>query len=283
MMNGLQGAVRQFGHQNTDLFYSQHYHIATSQHHRIATSTHHNNIMKKITSFICLLAILASCNNTPNQNQTPPASTNTNNTTDTTNTQSGNTITVKALIIIDQIMGNLRPWVEFYQHKNSAFDVGNLAFTATQKSKLMTSSFGMSKDFNEQYGKWLIPSPNKQRVLDLYSYNLVIERDKLGKWNCKGLNSDSEVSVIDPSTKTKTRLLFMGPGTTIENGFWLDDNNVVIVGIGINNQYNAPNPILWQINLITQEIDQFDYLDNLKIPTLDSYLKEQRFKGLRCF
>lgn len=239
--------------------------------------------MKKIVFLISLLVVLASCNNTADTNQTPAAPTTANNTTDATNTQSGNTITVKALTIIDQIMGNLRLWVEFYQHKNSAFDVGNLAFTATQKSKLMTSSFEMSKDFNEQYGKWLIPSPNKQRLLDLYSYNLVMERDKLGKWNCTGLNADSEVSVIDPSAKTKTRLLFLGPGTSIENGFWLDDTNVVIVGISTNNQYNAPNPILWQVNLATQEIDQFDYLDNLKIPTLDSYLKEQRFKGLRCF
>lgn len=245
--------------------------------------------MKKILSFVFLSILWASCgSSSPEQNQaetTPTANNQANTPNASNNNDNSNTITVKALTITDQIMGSLRPWVEFYQKKNTAFDIGNMAYTATQKSKLLSTPFDMNsnKDFNEQYGKWLIASPDNKRLLDLYSYNLVMERDKKGKWECRGLNSDSEVSLIDPSAKTKTRLLFMGPGTTIENGFWLDNDNVVVVGITINNQYNAPNPVLWQINIPQNEIDQFDYLDNLKIPTLDSYLKEQRFKGLRCF
>lgn len=233
------------------------------------------------------LVAAASCNNEPATSPTASSAPDEANTTQTVvavppQQASDNAITVKALTIIDQIMGEMRSWVDFYQSKNTAFDIGNMVYTATQATQLQPKTAVMDKDFTDKYGKWLVASPNGKRLLDLYSYHLVMERNAKGKWECRGLNNDSEVAIIDPAAAKRTRLLFMGTGTVIDNGFWLDDDNVVVVGISEHNQHGKPNPVLWQINLANGQIDQFDYIDDLKIATLDAYL-QQRFKGLACY
>jgi hypothetical protein len=104
--------------------------------------------------------------------------------------------------------------------------------------------------------------------LDLYSYKIEITKSK-GKLRA-GLNPDSEAAIYDLMENNKKRLLFIGPVGGIEDGFWINNQEIILTGFGEIDQ--GISPYIWYINLETNSILTFEYPLKVKYDP-NSYLK----------
>ncbi|HEY6977382.1 MAG TPA: hypothetical protein VH396_13890 [Chitinophagaceae bacterium] len=113
---------------------------------------------------------------------------------------------------------------------------------------LQEKSFEPSQEFYKDYAQVLRWSPDSTYVLDIGSYGSVKVKDKNGKTQIESGEPDTEVSMIYPKTKSKTRLLFFGPGTVIVDGRWLDNSQVAVLGMYDEKGNHHPDTLLWIIN-----------------------------------
>ncbi len=107
---------------------------------------------------------------------------------------------------------------------------------------------------------YFILSPDRSRAIDLYSYGL-IPPDSGKAW--EGGEPDSEVNLVSLSERTKTRLLFAGPGTAFQLAEWLNDSIIIVTGESDANLKNKTLPVLWRINLNAGVITEYRYQDSL--------------------
>jgi hypothetical protein len=113
---------------------------------------------------------------------------------------------------------------------------------------LQGKPFEPSQEFYKDYTQVLRWSPDSSYVLDIGSYGSVKVKDKNGKTRIETGEPDTEVSMIYPKTKSKTRLLFFGPGTVIVDGRWLDASQVAVLGMYDEKGNHHPDTLLWIIN-----------------------------------
>ena len=104
-------------------------------------------------------------------------------------------------------------------------------------------------DFYKDYAQLLKWSPDSNYVLDLGSYGVAIVKDKNGKPKIESGDVDTEVALVDPKSKTRTRLLFFGPSTTVVDGRWLDSAQVAILGLNHEKPNEQPDTVLWVIDV----------------------------------
>ncbi len=107
---------------------------------------------------------------------------------------------------------------------------------------------------------YFILSPDHSKALDLYSYGL-LPPDSGTIW--EGGEPDSEVNLVSLSDRTKTRLLFAGPGTSFQQAEWLNDSLIVITGESDANRQNKTLPVFWRINLNAGTITEYRYQDTV--------------------
>jgi len=113
---------------------------------------------------------------------------------------------------------------------------------------LMKKSFEPEKEFYKDYAQVLRWSPDSSYVLDLGSYGSVKVKDKSGNTRIESGEPDTEVSMLYPKEKHKTRLLFFGPSTTIVDGRWLDSSQVAVLGLYDENGDHQSDTLMWIIN-----------------------------------
>jgi len=113
---------------------------------------------------------------------------------------------------------------------------------------LQEKPFKPSQGFYKDYAQVLRWSPDSSYVLDIGSYGSVKVKDRYGKTRIEMGEPDTEVSMIYPKTKSKTRLLFFGPGTVIVDGRWLDASQVAVLGMYDEKGNHHPDTLLWIIN-----------------------------------
>ena len=113
---------------------------------------------------------------------------------------------------------------------------------------LQKKSFEPEKEFYKDYAQVLRWSPDSNYILDFGSYGSVKVKDKAGNTRIEGGEPDTEVSMIYPKEKSKTRLLFFGPGTTIIDGRWLDSSQVAVLGLYDEKGNHQSDTLMWIIN-----------------------------------
>ena len=113
---------------------------------------------------------------------------------------------------------------------------------------LQANPFVPEKDFYKDYTQVLRWSPDSSYILDFGSYGSVKVKDASGNTRIEGGEPDTEVSMIYPKERNKTRLLFFGPGTTIVDGRWLDSSQVAVLGVYDERGNNRPDTLMWIIN-----------------------------------
>lgn len=88
--------------------------------------------------------------------------------------------------------------------------------------------------------KYLIPHPEGEGVVDIYSYKVVIpEEDKVS------FNPDSEV-IYFKSNGMRERLLFMGPSGGFEEAVWISPELLMVTGFFEDEEGTTPK--IWLIN-----------------------------------
>ncbi len=161
--------------------------------------------------------------------------------------------------IPDAITLRLSPWVKYWQQNLPSFEVTN--FSRQYEGELPQIMFEVeAKDtVGNKITEHRLASPDSSLILDLYSYKVVLTPSQAQTEI--SYNPDAEAVVFDFDKSKKYRLLFTGPAGGIDDGFWLDNNALVITGYAAHQ--HGISPVYWYIDLSKNKIQHFAYPDTV--------------------
>jgi hypothetical protein len=147
-------------------------------------------------------------------------------------------------------------WLEYYK----SFSVHRDSFktVATDTLPGITSSF-VGRPWAPEISNLLIYSPDSTKILDIYGYNFILFENEMGQMEF-GTEADTEVLLYDMQQKKQIRLLFVGPSVIVEDGFWLNDNEILLTGLYREPQDEGYRPIMWKVSVLNKSIKYLEYM-----------------------
>lgn len=171
---------------------------------------------------------------------------------------------------------NLKTWIDYYKKYRIKLEKFNFVSQDTLPNIVAEiDTINLEKDIYKFLYKI---SNDKNKVLDLYSYNLSLAKNENNEIISYGVDIDSEVSIKDLKNKIWKRILFVGPNYKIEEGFWINNDKIIIVGVFEDEK--KCKPVIWFVNLNNNTIQSFEYsnyIDNIKC----DYLKTIVYKKIK--
>lgn len=110
------------------------------------------------------------------------------------------------------------------------------------------------------FQSYFIKGPQGKLAIDLYSYSHL---PSASGNHLEAGSPDNEVNLVHLSNKTKTRLLFAGPGTDFQQAEWLNDSIIIVMGESDANAQNKMKPMFWKINIQSKTVTEYLYKDTL--------------------
>ncbi len=149
----------------------------------------------------------------------------------------------------------MQKWQQFYQNQDQTFQPEK--FTAQPKSKINyredESPILPDQDFNMLYQPFLVFSPDRSKYIDIDSYHW-----QLYDGNAS-FEADQKAVLVDMNSKTSQQIAFFGPSFRIEEAYWKNDHQAVLLG---NTYEKVPFFIEYDFRENTQQF--FQYPDTLK-------------------
>ena len=138
--------------------------------------------------------------------------------------------------------------------------------------------FDISDKCFSDYQDKICYSPNGSYALDLYSYNLLL--NKKGAKLYAVLDADIQIYVMDIAHHQRLPVLFLGPSASIDDGYWLSDSNVVLVGWErcVDCPEEAYRPNVCKINVFTGETAEYQY--DAAFPHYNKDFLKQKFPAI---
>ena len=153
-------------------------------------------------------------------------------------------------------------WTEIITRRHPGFDWSKFKMINTWKEdSMITAAFEPDDNYYKKNKKLLKYSPDKKYLLDLDTYAVPVNEEN-GRRNVRG--PDTEVSLIDEQKKEKTRLLFVGPAASIEDGGWIDNNNIVLLGMEERKNDGMNVPVIWKYHLPTKSFYLYEYPEQIR-------------------
>lgn len=147
------------------------------------------------------------------------------------------------------------------------------------EDRMLTNNYTPTKQFYDAYGRFIKYSPDSTLFVDLDSYNVELVKDKQGRITGTEVGPDVEVSLVNLKSKTKTRLLFLGPGNSIEDAYWLDKDNLALMGIEQDDSLGKIAAV-WKFHLPTSTFTLYELKDSVAARQLMGYWRKERLKGV---
>ena len=164
--------------------------------------------------------------------------------------------------------------------KDAPIDWSKFAMvTSSQDDSLLTSDFQPDTAYYRKYGRLLRYSPDSSMFVDLDSYNIDFQKNKDGGLYPIEHGPDTEVSLVDLEKKQKTRLVFLGPGNGVEDGGWIDNNSVVLIGYHEKDTSKLKKAVIWRYHVPTKTFHVYESPDTSLVGRLLNWRKE-RFRQL---
>jgi hypothetical protein len=148
--------------------------------------------------------------------------------------------------------------------------------TSSQEDSLLVSPFQPDSLYYEKYGPLLRYSPDRSFFIDIDSYNIEIHKDKAGRLVPIEKGPDTEVSLVDLENKEKTRLLFTGPGNSVEDATWIDNDNLLLIGYH-ETESKLKAATIWRYHIPTKTFHVYESSD----PSIAAQLAKWRTERLR--
>lgn len=149
---------------------------------------------------------------------------------------------------IETFSSNLQPWLErTTQQRTLRLDQFQYVDNWMEDS-LIISPANLSPEFYKTYKQVLIYSPDSTKVLDMGSYGAMPSKNSKGQATIVQGEPDSEIAVLDRLTRQRRRIFFFGPGTSVEQGFWMNDTTIILAG-KTEEQPNEFKPVIWTVRL----------------------------------
>ncbi len=142
------------------------------------------------------------------------------------------------------------------------------------------TAFTPEKNYFDLYGQFLKYSPDSSKFIDLDSYNTAITKNKNGQLIGHDQEPETAVSLIDLKKKEKVQLVFLGPGNSVEDAAWIDNNNLILIGYLENDTASGVNAAIWQFNLSTKDVNLYELTDKEILQTLRNYSEKVRLKNV---
>ena len=76
------------------------------------------------------------------------------------------------------------------------------------------------------------------------------------------------------------RLVFLGPGNSVEDAAWIDNDNLVLIGYLENEAASGTNAAIWQFNLSSKRVNLYELPDDEVIKKLKNYSERERLKNV---
>ena len=232
-------------------------------------------------TFTCCLAIVALTWFTACTGNDKPAD---NTVADTTPEDSSAIETIDTVFSGEMITTfNTTAFSEYAKKNAPGFDWGRFNMTTSwTDDTLLTSSFNPGENFYSNYGPLLIYSPDSSMFIDLYSYTVDLKRDNTGKLKGGALGPDTEVSLVKPATGEKTRILFFGPNGSAEDALWLNNEEVVIMGVhDYNDDSTGKKTAVWRFNIPTKTTFLYELPnDTATAEKVMGYWRKEKLKGV---
>jgi hypothetical protein len=224
-----------------------------------------------IYTCIATLLIAVSCKDDPKKEQQAPEAPQEDSLVETLDT-----------LLSDETVQSFSTtaFSDYAKKKVTGFDWTKFRMTSSwQDDSMLVSPFKPEKDFYTSYGPFLKYSPDSSQFIDLDSYNIDIKKDAKGRFIGNEIGPDYEVSLVHVKDGTKTRLVFMGPGGSIEDALWLDNQTLVLMGVQ-ENEKAGKMPTLWRFHLPTKTFYLYEIPDTTIAGSLMGYWKTERLKNV---
>ena len=72
----------------------------------------------------------------------------------------------------------------------------------------------------------------------------------------------------------------MGPGNSVEDAAWIDNNNLVLIGFQENASATGTNAVVWKFDLSTNMVYLYELTDETLVSKLKDYSKKERLKNV---
>jgi len=157
--------------------------------------------------------------------------------------------------LISETRGELKKWFKYYNLGEEADTLFRLR-EVWDTDLLKTTA---SPDWQKLYKankKLFKLSPAEDKVLDIYTSRLAFESGRR-KPKVELASPDSEAAIVSPETNERIRLIFCNSACQFHDGWWRNEEEIIVVGLiqGFDNK--TLHPALWHINLSTQLVQQF--------------------------
>lgn len=134
-------------------------------------------------------------------------------------------------------------WLKFYDLTDESFlQDGN-----ESKITLNWISYDLDKEYRKLYDSLYFYSLDSSYFLDLYSYSIILEKNKNGNITWGGGDPDSKVELIKTQDLTSSTLLFFGTQEFSETAIWRNNSIFEICGFTIDDEVYIPT--IWKFDL----------------------------------
>jgi hypothetical protein len=154
----------------------------------------------------------------------------------------------------------------FYHSKDSSFTADRFSEPSLDTLPPL-APHPLEEESIKPYYPYLIYNADSSKAIDLYSYNIMLS-DRNGKITGEAGGPDTEIGLVDLRNKTRQRLLFVGPSSTIHDASWIGDSSVAIAG-GEILEDGKFKPAVWVISLNRNTMQYLDYPEGIKMKPAD--------------
>jgi hypothetical protein len=174
-----------------------------------------------------------------------------------------------------EIKNNLKRWLDHFKDLSSEFNIDrfknyNTRILNPYQVTLEDSVF--EKRFFDLYKPYLIWSPDSSKVIDLYSYRIVLDYDSKGDVYAFE-DVDCQLALIDLNKRKFIIIETLGPMNELQDAFWLDNESIIVT----MTEDNIPYYSMINLNTFLERIYKSD--SDFKF-TNDQYIKTI-FKDVR--
>ena len=167
---------------------------------------------------------------------------------------------------------------QFSQGQNPV-DWSKFRMVTSTHDSLLVTAFQPDSSYYRLYGRMLKFSPDSTMFVDLDSYNIEFQKNSSGKQVPVGKGPDTEVSLVSLPEKKKTRLVFLGPGNGVEDGGWIDNQTVMLVGYHETDTTKLKKAVIWRYHVPTKTFHIYESADT-SIPAQLLRWRKARFASL---
>ncbi len=204
--------------------------------------------MRKLLGFVTAMVVFAACNNESQTNNEEPKDSIVYQEEPIQN----------QVVLIQQSFPDLFAYID---QQDSSFTADRFSLYGENKIDSLPA-IRLENNQLQPFRDMLVYSPDSSLAVDLFSYNYVIT-NRNGKRRMEEAGPDTEIGLVDLKNKTRKRIFFSGPGTTVYDARWVNNKELLLAGSeAVDN--NQVKPMVWQVNLVDSSMQVYTYNSEVK-------------------